>query len=278
MALARVHFPTYMYVCHRTDMSGEQAAPYPHHMTMIDALNAEGHTAIIAPRGSAKTTLVRGWVEWQLGRASMAGGEWARDFRTLYVSASATQAYRVSNAIRATLLSNEYYRALFPKVKPHKDKFSEHEWKVEGNDGVHANFLAVGVGGPALGFRASEVYLDDIGDQENMSTPYQRAQLVGASTEEGFDGSGWLDQTLMPILVPWGRVIMLCTRWAWDDPAEWAKRRDWKIVTIRALDEEGTSYWPERFPAEKLEKMRRESPKSFARQYQNEVAPGIYPI
>lgn len=326
LLMARDSFEAYMALVHRTDtpLWGGAAVPARHHQVMIEALtnNSLGYTLIVTPRGSGKTTLMAGWIEWELGRASLGlnerneqqvlrtevgppadtgtnigagelhrqgqsgldGGtdnsglsgrtrparrqtnrDWANDFRVIYFSNTAHQAYRVSNVIKATIESNQVYQALFPKVKPHRDKWSQEEWKVAGNNGKDANFMAIGVGGPALGARALIMVFDDIADQENMRTAAQR-ELVRL----------WLDHTALPILVPWGRMVMSCTRWAWDDPANWALERGWHPIYMKALEEdEGNlhSYWPERFPVEWLLEKQRESPSAFARQYQNEVAP-----
>jgi len=267
---AAVHdFPTFMSLVHETDthdLWGGAALPANHHLKMIEALTGDfGHTLIVTPRGSGKTSLVQWWVEWRLGRASMQLDEmeksWANDFRVIYFSNTAHQAYRVSNAIKATIESNVVYQTIFPKVKAHKDKWSQEEWKVRGNTVKDANFQALGVGGPALGSRALLLIFDDIADQENMATAYQRDNL-----------RYWLEHTAEPILVPWGRMVMTATRWAWDDPPAWAEGRSWHKVYMKALVED-ESYWPERFPVKWLLEKRSESPKAFARQYQNEVAP-----
>jgi hypothetical protein len=53
-------------------------------------------------------------------------------------------------------------------------------------------------------------------------------------------------------LVPGGRVILICTRWAENDPAAWAERQGWHTIHLRAVSEAGESYWPGYFPVNKL--------------------------
>lgn len=276
VVLAREYFPFFLGWVHKTDAAAifdGQAVPARHHSQMIEALERDGHTLIVAPRGSGKTTLVQAWIEWKLGRASLEGGDWANDFRVVWFSNTAHQAYRISNAIKATVEANEVYQAIFPKVKPHKEKWSQEEWKVAGNTIKDSNFLALGVGGPALGARALIMIFDDIADEENMRTSHQREQLVGV---EG-GAAGWLDNTAVPILVPWGRMVMSCTRWAWNDPAQWAMERKWRTLYMKALltDEDGgqSSYWPERFSLDWLLRQQSQNPRAFAKQFQNEVMP-----
>ncbi len=269
--LARATLSGYMSYVHRTDsphLWDGQAVPAEHHKEMIAALKNDevGNTLIVMPRGSGKTTLVQYWLEWKLGLASISGDkDWPNTWRAVFFSNSAHQAYRISNAIKATLESNTAFQALFPKVKPHKDKWSQEEWKVKGNTIKDANFVAIGVGGPALGARALYMVFDDVADQENMKTQYMRTDL-----------REWLNNTAMPILVPWGRAVMTCTRWHWEDPAAWAKDRGWTHLFKRALEEDGgehTSYWPDRFSVEWLLHEKAADSKSFARQYQNQVVP-----
>lgn len=271
---ARNDFFVYMALVHReTDMPDVyegSAVPAAHHMRMISALLSDelGHTIIVAPRGSGKTTILQGFIEWKIGKKSLSGDKnWANRYRVLYVSAAASQAYKVSNGIRATIESNEHYHAVFPEVRPHSKKWGEEEWKLHGNKIKDSNFQAVGIDGAALGSRADEIYLDDVGDEKNMATPYVRQQVRDR-----------LDNTILPILVPWGRIFKVCTRWAWDDTADWAIReRGFHTVYMKALTEneegEEVSFWEERFPATWLQAERAKNPKAFSRQYQNEVTP-----
>ena len=99
----------YMMAVHKTDMAdrfGGAMVPEEVHKKIIAALcdDSLGHTTIMAPRGAAKTTILQCYVEWSLGRASlgMDGFDkktWAQNFRVIYVSSSAEQAGKLSNAI-----------------------------------------------------------------------------------------------------------------------------------------------------------------------------------
>lgn len=271
---ARRSFFAYMAFVHETDMDDAYegaAVPAPHHMQMLEILTDESlkHAVILAPRDAAKTTLVQGYLEWKLGRASRSGDKrWANRFRALYVSATAAQAYRVSNGIRETILSNPNFQATFPEIKPHKRKFGEEEWKIQGNTIKDANFTAMGMDGPSVGTRANIVILDDISDPNNTGSQLQRLRVHDRLTE-----------VISPIseFVPNSRVIMVATRWHWEDGVAWAQKRNWKVLKIQAIqqDEEGNdiSYWPARVPLETLYELRKAGPKSFARQYQNDVIP-----
>ena len=271
--VARHHLPTYTFAVHDTDqpeLYQGKAMAAAHHLRMMEALMRPelGNTLIIMPRGAGKTSVVQAWVEWLIGRASISGDkDWAKRIRILYLSHAAHRAYTVSLAIMQTIQHNPRFRAIFPNVKPSTEKWSQEEWRLAGNEGEqHANFVAGGINSPPLGGRFDYVLLDDIADKENMKTEFQRQDVVTT-----------ISDTIRPMLAPWTRFVMSCTRWHWDDPAAWAEARNWHEIYQKALvqDEEGNwqSYWPDRFSAKFLLKLREDDPAAFARQFQNEVAP-----
>ncbi|KKN69051.1 hypothetical protein LCGC14_0445230 [marine sediment metagenome] len=268
---ARNHFGVFCLLVHDTDMphiDGGKAALAKHHDVMAEALVDDklGHTLILAPRGSAKTTLVQWWLEWKLGRAKTELGEnWANMFWAIYISATAAQAYKVSNAMKATITNNDWYKLIFPHIKPDKNKWAEPEWKVKGNTVKDSTFLALGRRGPVLGARGTIVVLDDIVDAD-----------VRKSKVEQEDTEFWLDNTVDKVMVPGGRFVMVATRWYDEDPPKWAMELGWHTVLLKAINEvngEETSFWPERFTLEALQDSRKSKPMSFALQMQNEITP-----
>lgn len=296
-AMARSSLAAYMTIVHTDsdmpDVADGSLAPQAHHMQMIRALEDDslGDTLILAPRGSAKTTLVQNWIEWKIGQASLGSKDWANQLRVIYCSATAAQAYKVSNAVRETLEFNRTYQQIFPKVKPHKTKWSESEWKVKGNTVKDATFLAAGRKGSVLGARGDYIILDDIVDGEVAKSPTEQEATLF-----------WLDNTIDKVRVPGGRFIQCATRWYESDPPNWAMEQGWHQVYIKALTEcEGTcsdalvmttemdgttgdaqitapsphshSFWPERFSVASLEAQQLAKPLSFALQMQNEITP-----
>ena len=234
----RRHFAWYMFWAHRTDMAdvaGGQAEPAAHHAVIIEALMNEslGHLNIVAPRGSAKTTLITAWLEWKLGCASLEGGDWAQNFRIVYVTSAASLAYRVSNAIKATIEENDWFHLMFPDVKPHRDKWSEPEWKVKGNNSLHSNFIGTGAKGTILGARALVIVTDDIIGEEEANSATERERILGTPDYR----KGWIDTTVAPMMIPWGRHINICTRWHENDAHTWAEEQGWHTIYMKALEE-----------------------------------------
>lgn len=276
LGLARQNLAAYMALVHRTDspdLAGGWAVPSDHHMKIITALMDEslGNTLIVAPRDSAKTFLLQGFVEWTIGRASLTEDKhWAEQLSILYLCHDADAAVKVSNAAKNTIEGNEVYHVLFPKVKKYEHNWGQELWRVRGNEKMqHPTFQASGIGSPPLGGRFKYIIPDDVADAENMKTPTQRATLHHT-----------LSQTVMPMLLPpqlGGRMIMVGTRWAYDDPPAWAQKRGFKEVYLKAIeyDEEGNerSWYPARYSLEFLRELRDKDSDAFSRQYMNEVAP-----
>lgn len=286
--LARLSFPTYMAVVHKTDMPSQDdgtALPAQHHLEMMYLLAGPDE-----------------------GKPAKPDKDWAKRIRIIYLSHAATKAYQVSLAIKQTIEDNAVYQAIFPAVKPDPKKWSEPEWRLKGNSGgAHANFIAGGIDSPPLGGRGDKIVLDDICDEENMRTAGQRDKVrstlnktvkpmfVPVAGEQAHNvvivlPRGAAKTTIVQGFIEWciGRAslgypvshgfIMAATRWAWEDAVQWAiEEQGWKHIMRKAiqLDEAGeeVSYWPERFSLEYLREERRKDPRSFAQQYQNEVAP-----
>ncbi len=287
VSLARQSLAFYIGWAHKTDMDVEdgQAVPQPHHETIINRMeevaaiilrtgdwrNAgqERHTAIVAPPGSAKTTLLQGFYEWLLGLSSLGyyGDNWADMIHMGHVSHSADQAWRMSFAVRDTIEHNDVFRMCFPKVKPSL-KWAEKEWRVAGCVGIHPTFAALGVEGSMPGFRWNFLGLDDLikpeAVKESNLTPTDVEAIIYTVQEVG-----------MRRLVEGGCAMLTNTRWFERDPTSWAIDQGWTPIVIKALDENDESFWPEReiFSTETLLEERKRNPEGFALQFMGEPAP-----
>ena len=254
---ARDRLPLFLPLVYRTD-SGRAAFPPSHSLEyFIPALcdDTLGNVAIVAPPGSAKTLTAMAACAWQLGRDPTQ--------HIGYVTNTTFQARQRSVAIRDAI-QTPAFQTIFPTVKPDKSKgWSEDDWFLERPDKADKDptFTAAGVGSPILGARFNRIYLDDIADEENMATEFQRDKL-----------RQWLNRTLMSRLTPGGRAIMICTRWAEDDPVEWATERGWTIVHFPAINDDGSSYWPEHWPIDAILARKRDmDARGFALMYQGVI-------
>lgn len=280
-----------MTIVHETDMPWVyegKAAPPDHFLPIIRRLTGtagvvlqrEGwlewadrpdrHTSVVMPPGWGKTTLLQYFYEWLIGRASIEWGKgWADRLHLAHVSHSADQAWRVSFAVRDTIQTSAVYHAIFPKVKPHPEKFSEREWRVQGCTGINPTFVGMGVRGPLLGLRLNFLGMDDL-----VKQPDEDAAGY-LSDAEVRDINQWIEMTAMTRLVPGGTGWLNATRWMENDPTGWTQVMGWAQILVPALNEEDESNWPERtnFTTETLHRMRDRNPEQFSLQYMGNPMP-----
>lgn len=236
---------SYLPAVHRTDDSPPQPATPPEHVrAFIEAIEDDslGNTVIIAPPGSAKTLTCIAGAGWRLGRNP--------NLHIGYLSNTGPQASARSVAVRDTISSSPDYRAIFPDAEPDRAKsWTEARWflwRADRGD-KDPSMLAAGTGGPIQGARMDLIFLDDIADPENMATPYQREKVVA-----------WLNNVVKTRLTPQGRMIMICTRWHVEDPAGWAIKEGWRVIRVKAVQEDAatgskSSYWPKRWPLYRID-------------------------
>ena len=135
-----------------------------------------------------------------------------------------------------------------------EEKAGVDEWETAKGGGV----VARGVGTPPTGFGFNLILIDDpIKKREEAESEVYR--------EKVWD---WYTDDLYTRLEPGGAIILTLTRWHYDDLAARAiasEPQRWHILTLPALATEdddligrrkGEALWPERFPAEALERIR----------------------
>ncbi len=295
--LAQGSLAFYIGWAHKTDMDDVAdgfAIPQPHHEiitsrmsevsnTILQKFNWRSHgqsrhTAVVAPPGSAKTTLMRGFYEWIIGKASLEWGEgWADKLHIGHISHSADQAWRMSLSVRNTIEgidthSGPIFKKCFPDVKP-SAKWAEKEWRVDGCVGIHPTFAALGIDGSIPGFRWNLVGLDDLIKPEEV-----RSSGVTPADVESIIYT--LEKVVMKRLVEGGCAFLTNTRWFERDPTSWAiepepEGQGWTPIVIQALNENDESFWEDReiFSSENLKAERLRDPEGFALQFQGEPAP-----
>jgi len=332
IASARNSFQAYMTYVHETDMpwvEGGRAVPARHMMPLIEKYEkitniilrriegwqawqgvASRHTSVVAPPGSAKTTLTQYYMEWLLGQASLAGGRWANTMHLAFISSSEDQSLRVSFGIKETIKSNEAYHLVFPKVTPSPDKWADGEWRVKGCTDKDPTFQAQGRRGSIMGSRLNFVAVDDLIKQEEVKEG-------DMTLKEIKEINNVIRLTFLPRLVPMGCMWSNHTRWTEQDPPGAMKEWGWEEILVQGLvesqeksvlqiqevsesqvevsesqsesagSEGGTvavepafsssnslvSYWPERFTTEELLAIKKSDPEGFALQYMGLPAP-----
>jgi len=192
------------------------------------------HTCIMMPRGFAKTTLTNAVnifkVLFKLTKF------------TLMVSETAGHAAKQLDNIKAELEANERILELFGSVKP--DRNSSLRWtQEEFETTTEVFFTARGRGGQVRGLnnkgaRPDTVNVDDLEDEESVSTPEQRDKCLT-----------WFMSSLLPVIPRLDRsatfTVMgtllhreaLLTKLASDE--------DWTFIRFGAKLPDGSWLWPE---------------------------------
>jgi predicted phage terminase large subunit-like protein len=121
-------------------------------------------------------------------------------------------------------------------------------WKTQAGGGLKAS----GVGGTIVGFGADVLCIDD----------YVRNVEAALSETIRNKQYQWFLTTAATRLSPTGSIVVIATRWHPLDLIGCLLRdaehsgEHWRVVSFPAIDADGTALWPERWPIEKLERIR----------------------
>lgn len=167
------------------------------------------------------------------------------------------------------------FRSVFPGVGLADDSKSAKRFHIEGVNGgyEHATtqrgaYYAVGVGGPLTGRGAHLLLIDDpVKNREEADSEITRRKT-----------KDWYTSTAYTRLMPDGRIVVIQTRWNEDDLSGWLQlehaHEGWEILNLPAINEEGEALWPEQYPIEALERIRRALPaRDWSALYQQRPAP-----
>lgn len=218
---------------HLTTDNSQPIIPAAHHRLWLELLCTPEITQllIIAPPESAKTT-------WILSAfLGLHVGIWPE--RSVIIgSATGPIAEKRSLSLRATVDSPNW-RTTFPTVQRANGlPWKTNEWSLAPNGSphpgrLHPTIAAYGTGGSVIGSRADLVVADDLLDQKNASTSYQRDFV-----EEWFDRS-FLSRRKSKT----GRVVVVGTTWHHDDLyARLLKKGGWVGVRLGLLSESNEVY------------------------------------
>jgi hypothetical protein len=153
---------------------------------------------------------------------------------------------------------------LFTRLR--EDSTAANRWNTPKGGGM----VAVGVGGPVVGFGGNLIVVDDPHkNEEEAGSPLYRDKVVN-----------WFRSTLYSRIEPNGTVVVLMQRWHPDDLSGWLieKHSDpWQVIRLPAVAEvgdplgrqAGDPLCPERYDAAALDRIRAAvSPAAWAAMYQ----------
>ena len=198
-----------------SEIIGYDNAPF--HEELDDYLSNDymRNLAIALPRGFGKTNhLAIAYPLWEMARN--------HSVRILLVSSTGELSRKSLSSVIDHIERNERYQqwskvldgnrlGVVPRrrVRQNRDEHWSADSIVIARDDValrDSTIQAVGLFGSILSRRADIIILDDVVTQENAATEDQRRKV-----------KEWFRTTLLPVLVPGGRVICLGNTWHMDD-------------------------------------------------------------
>ena len=225
---------------------------------------------LLAPRGSAKSTVLGLLTAWAIGIHTQAG----LPLQVLYLSYTVDIARSKSATIKR-IIESKRYQEVFPKVRLLKNVTSNEYWSIDhkfaGIDTTgeeQFTLCAAGLKGSVTSKRSHLVMIDDaIKSAADIANPDIRKTMQ----------ENW-NAVIAPTMFEGGRAICLGTRFRHDDihSTTFNEQNNWIQIVLSAIqnnpktgDEE--SYWPEMWSLEYLKEKKRQSPIAFSFQYMNQV-------
>ena len=238
---------------------------YPFHLLLIKKLedivfgrNEKQNLAIsISPR-TGKSAIVKYFLAWSFAVN--------RNCQNIYTSYSDKLIQKFSGEIR-DLINSDLYRTIFG-IRLKRDTQSKSLWNIENGGGL----IASPMGGTITGFGAgcmSDDYggalvIDDPLKADDYKSETERQNCVDFYVNTLKSRRENLDKT---------PIIIIMQRLHKEDLIGYLMEHepdDWDFVKLPALQEDGTSIFPEKISVEYLNKIKNDSPYLFNAQYQQE--------
>lgn len=225
---------------------------------------------LLAPRGSAKSTVLGLFTAWAIGIHTMA----KMPLQILYLSYTVDIARSKSATIKR-IIESKRYQEVFPKVRLLKNVTSNEYWSIDHKfAGIDVTgdeqftLCAAGLKGSVTSKRSHCVIIDDaIKSSADIANPDIRKMMQ----------DNW-NAVIAPTMFEGGRAICLGTRFRHDDihATTFNEQNNWQQIVLPAIYSdprtgEEKSYWPEMWSLEYLKEKKRQAPIAFSFQYMNQV-------
>lgn len=172
------------------------------------------------------------------------------NIRVCIASKTEGHAKKVLSEIKQHFEANEKFRRIFGNlVGDGKWDQTEIIARTRTRAMKEPTVMAVGIGGQVTGSHFDVIYGDDLVDEDNSRTKHSRTRT-----------KSWYYTALDPTLEPDGRRHIIGTRYHYDDLYGHLEANEMADTTqiIRALDAQGRSPWPDKFPAAYFRKKRKD--------------------
>lgn len=149
-------------------------------------------------------------------------------------------------------IADPLFQEIFPNVKLAEDSAAVDKFNLSTpNTG---GYFAVGVGGALTGRGATCLVIDDpVRNREDADSESTRRKV-----------RDWYTSVAYTRLMDQGSIIICQTRWHTDDLSGWLlkehKHENWIVLNLPAINDKGEPLWPDKFPLNVLESIRRTLP------------------
>jgi predicted phage terminase large subunit-like protein len=216
----------------------------------------------VPPRSGKTETAVKSFIGWGMGIYP--------DSEFIHASYSKRLATSNTYEVRA-MMQNEVYREVFPWTALQDDSKARDEFRTAHGGVVYATgadgtITGYGAGKMRQGFGGA-IIIDDPHKAGDANSSVMRANVIN-----------WYQQTMESRLNKRADpIIIIMQRLHEDDLSGWllggGSGETWNHINIPARTEDGTSFWPEQFPDEMLDRLEASSPYVFAGQYMQRPSP-----
>ena len=221
---------------------------------LVDCKNTRRNIALCLPVGSGKSLIIEYFITWCFARSV--------NNTFCYVSHSDRLINKLSKECK-DIIENPMWRQLFW----HKLKKDDRQRVNFSFDGAK-NRTGLDAGNPNIDGFSGALIIDDPMDAGNARYEKSREEVVT-----------FYDEKLATRRrTPTTPTILIMQRLHLDDLVGWIEKNEpdeWDVVKIPALDENGNSFWEERYPARELKQIQTVNNFKFQSQYQqNPIASG----
>jgi hypothetical protein len=225
---------------------------------------------LLAPRGSAKSTVLGLLTAWAIGIHTQA----KKPLQILYLSYTVDIARSKSATIKR-IIESKRYQEVFPEVRLLKNVTSNEYWSIDHKfAGIDVTgdeqftLCAAGLKGSVTSKRSHLVMIDDaIKSAADISNPDIRKMMQ----------DNW-NAVIAPTMFEGGRAICLGTRFRHDDihATTFNEQNNWSQIVLSAISTDPktgdeVSYWPEMWSLDYLKEKKRQAPIAFSFQYMNQI-------
>jgi predicted phage terminase large subunit-like protein len=216
----------------------------------------------VPPRSGKTEIAVKAFIAWAMGLTP----------DSEFIHASYSKRLATSNAydIRA-MMQHEAYKLVFPWVSLQDDSKAKDEFRTTAGGIVYATgaegtITGYGAGKMREGFGGA-IIIDDPHKAGEATSPIMRQNVID-----------WYQTTIQSRLNKTDTpIIVIMQRLHEDDLSGWllggGSGEKWDSLVIPARDPDGSSFWPEQFPLEMLDRLEQSSPYVFAGQYMQRPSP-----